>query len=389
MRLRIPAFVLFVALACSIVAAAPSSQTPEPKPMGTKVSRFSNPYKLPTKLFDLWNSLTLEEKIGQMIMVYMAPPNFTVENNFGGILVMKPHLSNLNLFQRNLEKISSRIKVPLLVTIDQEGGSVNRVSNIDHKWNKTPSAKEMRDMEPAAIEKVAGDIGKTLHDAGFNFNLAPTLDPAFDIHGKETFMERWGRSWIGIESAEKARAFVRGMKASGITSVSKHFPGYDSEMNSDLQMAESDAPESKIREYAKFFKALTPDVPVVMMSSVRYTKISNAPAVFEKRIVKMAHDLDDDIVVLTDDLWGKTLRGWISGPDAPLQDPYPASEFKKVVMAALDAGNDMFIITYPAKAIDMKNTLTELATQNKDYLVRIEKSIARILKMKYKAGIIK
>ena len=81
MRLRIPAFVLFVALACSIVAAAPSSQTPEPKPMGTKVSRFNNPYKLPTKLFDLWNSLTLEEKIGQMIMVYMAPPNFTVENN--------------------------------------------------------------------------------------------------------------------------------------------------------------------------------------------------------------------------------------------------------------------------------------------------------------------
>ncbi len=389
MRLRILAFVLFIALACSIVAAAPSNQAPGSKPMGTKVSRFNNPYKLPSELFDLWNSLTLDEKIGQMIIVYMAPPNFTVENNFGGILVMKPHLSNLNLFQKNLEKISSRIKVPMLVTIDQEGGSVNRISNIDHKWNKTPGAKEMRDMEPAAIEKVASNIGKTLHDAGFNLNLAPTLDPAFDIHGKETFMEHWGRSWNGIESAEKARAFVRGMKASGIASASKHSPGYDSEQNSDLQMAESDAPESTIREYAKFFKALTPDVPIVMMSSVRYTKISKAPAVFEKRLVKMAHDLDDDIVVLTDDLWGKTLRGWISGADAPLQDPYPASEFKKVVMAALDAGNDMFIITYPAKAIDMKKTLTELAIQNKDYLVRIEKSIARILKMKYRAGIIK
>ena len=389
MRLRIPAFVLFVALACSIAAAAPSNQAPEPKPMGTKVSRDNNPYKLPSKLFDLWNSLTLEEKIGQMIVVYMAPPNFTVENNFGGILVMKPHLSNLELYRKNLERISSRIKVPPLVTIDQEGGKVNRVNTLDPKWIKTPSAKEMRDMEPEAIEEVAKGIGKTLHDAGFNLNLAPTLDPAFDIHGKETFIEHWERSWNGIENAEKARAFVRGMKQNGIASVSKHFPGYDSEMNSDLQMAESDAPESKIREYAKFFKALTPDVPVIMMSSVRYTKISNAPAVFEKRLVKMAHDLDDDIVVLTDDLWGKTLRGWISGLDTPLQDPYPASEFKKVVKAALDAGNDMFIITYPAKAIDMKNTLTELATQNKDYLVRIEKSIARILKMKHKAGIIK
>ena len=389
MRLRIPAFVLFVALACSIAAAAPSNQMPGPKPMGTKVSRDNNPYKLPSELFDLWNSLTLEEKIGQMIVVYMAPPNFTVENNFGGILVMKPHLSNLEMYRKNLERISSRIKVPPLVTIDQEGGKVNRVNTLDPKWIKTPSAKEMRDMEPEAIEEVAKGIGKTLHGAGFNLNLAPTLDPAFDIHGKETFIEHWERSWNGIENAEKARAFVRGMKQNGIASVSKHFPGYDSEMNSDLQMAESDAPESKIREYAKFFKALTPDVPVIMMSSVRYTKISNAPAVFEKRLVKMAHDLDDDIVVLTDDLWGKTLRGWISGLDTPLQDPYPASEFKKVVMAALDAGNDMFIITYPAKAIDMKKTITELAIQDKNYLVRIEKSIARILKMKYKAGIIK
>ena len=389
MRLRIPAFVLFVALACSFATAAPENQAPESKPMGTKVSRFSNPNKLPSELFDLWNSMTLDEKIGQMIMVYMSPPNFTVENNFGGILVMKPHLSNMNLFRKNLGKITSRMKVPLLVTIDQEGGGVNRVSNIDSKWNKTPSAKEMRDMEAGAIEKTASSIGATLKSAGFNLNLAPTLDPAFDIHGKETFMEHWGRSWMGIENAEKARAFVRGMRQSGIVSVSKHFPGYDSEQNSDLQMAESDAPESKIREYAKFFKTLVPDVPIVMMSSVRYTKISNAPAVFEKRLVKMAHNLDDDIVVLTDDLWGKTLRGWISGPDAALHDPYPDSEFKKVVIAALDAGNDMFIITYPAKAVDMKKTMAELATQNKNYLVRIEKSVARILKMKFKAGLIK
>jgi beta-N-acetylhexosaminidase len=58
-------------------------------------------------------------------------------------------------------------------------------------------------------------------------------------------------------------------------------------------------------------------------------------------------------------------------------------------MAALDAGNDMFMTTYPVKAVDMKNTLVELARQNKDYLIRIEKSTARILKMKFRAGIIR
>lgn len=368
MRLRIFFFCLLAAFACSFAAEAPRG--------------------LPKELRPLWNSLTLEEKIGQMIMVYMAPPNFTVTNNFGGILVMKPHLLNMDLFRKNLEKISSRIKVPLLVTIDQEGGTVNRAVNIDRKWEKTPSAKEMRESEPAAIERTAREVGKTLHDAGFNLNLAPTLDPAFDSHGKETFMEHWNRSWNGIENAEKVRAFVKGMRASGIISASKHFPGYDSDKNSDLQMAESDASESRIKEYVKFFRALSPDIPIVMMSSVRYTKISNAPAVFEKKLVKMAHDLDDDIVVLTDDLWGSSLRGWISGPGTPLNDPYPASEFKKVVTAALDAGNDMFIITYPAKAVDIKNFILDRAMNDKAFLARIEKSVVRILKMKLRAGLL-
>ena len=56
--------------------------------------------------------------------------------------------------------------------------------------------------------------------------------------------------------------------------------------------------------------------------------------------------------------------------------------------AALDAGNDMFMTTYPTKAVDMKNTLLELARQSDDYLVRIEKSVARILKMKFRTGLL-
>lgn len=369
-------------LLCGFATAAPAN-TAQP------VSAKNNPYNLPAELFPLWNSMSLEEKVGQMIMVYMAPPKFTVENHFGGVLVMNPHLSNMNLFRRNLKEISSRAKVPLLVTIDQEGGSVNRISKINRKWDKTPSAKDMRGMETDEVFKIADDIGKTLHDAGINLNLAPTLDPAKNFHGRETFMEHWNRSWGDTSNVEKVRAFVNAMKGVGIISASKHFPGYDSETNSDLQEAKSDAPESKIREYTEFFRLLAHDVPIVMMSSVIYESVSEAPAVFEPKFVKMAHDIDDDIVVLTDDLWGTNLRTWISGPEKVKLDPYPASEFKKVTMAALDAGNDMFMTTFPAKAVDLKNNLVLLAQKDKKYLERIEKSVARILKMKFRAGLIK
>ena len=371
-----------VFLLCGSAIAAPVNNA---KPVSAK----NNPYKLPAELFPLWNSLTLEEKVGQMIMVYMAPPKFTVENHFGGVLVMNPHLSNMNLFKRNLDNIRSKAKIPLLVTIDQEGGSVNRVKNIDRKWEKTPNAREMRDMSPDTVFKLSSGIGQTLKDAGINLNLAPVLDPATNSRNSETFMEHWNRTWLDTTNIDKVRAFVNGMKSSGVISASKHFPGYDSETNSDLQEATSDASEERIRSYTEFFKKLSADVPVIMMSSVSYTSISKAPAVFEPKIVKMAHDIDDDIVVLTDDLWGANLRTWISGPEVAKKDPYPASEFKKVVMAALDAGNDMFMITFPAKAVDMKNHLVTLASKDKKYLARIEASVARILKMKFRTGLIK
>ena len=350
---------------------------------------FAAPRDLPKELLPLWNSMTLDEKVGQMIMVYMSPPNFVIENKFGGVLVMNPHLSNLNLFVRNLANIRSRAKVPLLVTIDQEGGDVNRAKNIDRKWEKTPSAKEMRDMEPDVVFKLSNEIGKTLHDVGFNLNLAPVLDPPTDIHDKVTHIERWGRCWGDTSNVEKVRAFVKAMKDNGIASASKHFPGYDSETNSDLHEARSDAPEGKIREYTEFFRLLAPDVPIIMMSSVIYESVSGAPAVFEPKFVKMAHDIDDDIVVLTDDLWGTNLRSWISGPEVAKKEPYPASEFRKVVKAALDAGNDMFMITFPAKAVEIRKLLVEMAGSDKQVLARIEKSCARILKMKYRAGLLK
>jgi beta-N-acetylhexosaminidase len=52
------------------------------------------------------------------------------------------------------------------------------------------------------------------------------------------------------------------------------------------------------------------------------------------------------------------------------------------------AGNDMFMITYPQKAVEMVNYLEALSKQSKYYRERIEESSARILKMKFKAGLL-
>ena len=368
--------------------AVESETLPKTEPMGTVVSFENNPNYLPPKLFALWNSLTLEEKIGQTIMVYMSSPEMIAENNLGGILAMGPHLADMKLFKRNLGKISSRIKVPLLVSIDQEGGNVSRVGRFDSTWRETPGPQEMRNMPPEHIVPIARDIAITLKETGFNLNLAPAIDPVLTFDGKVSFMERYKRSWGGLSNVFRVEAFIEGMKQGGVACVLKHFPGYDSEQDSDVQVAFSRSSKKRVVENIQMFKDLSNKVHAIMMSSVRYREISDAPAVFEKKIVDMAHEFDEDLVVMTDHLWGTTLLSWISGPELAKSKSYPDTEFKKVLKAAFDAGNDIFLITNSAKAPAMKKYLLELALQDKANLERLERSVARVLKLKYRMGLI-
>lgn len=350
----------------------------------------SLPFGMPKELMPLWNSLSVKQMAAQMVMVYLSPESFLVEHEFGAVLVMKNHLKDTAAFKSRIAATNSQLKIPLLVASDQEGGRVNRLGGISQKWSSAPSAKEMRQMPTDSIEAIAQDIGAELMNLGINMNLAPVLDPAFDHRQKKSFMEESHRSWGSDSTREdKVRAFVQGMRNSGVICVSKHFPGYDSWTNSDHQIAISSSPKSKMSENYTFFKNLANDIPVTMMSSVRFVRISGRPAVFEPKIVRMARKMNEETVILTDDLWGVSLRAWVSGTERVTTKNYPKKDFRKLIRTALDAGNDMFMITYPAKAVEMINYLDALAKQNPKYKARIEESAARILKLKYRAGILK
>ncbi|MCQ2054831.1 MAG: hypothetical protein MJY82_06015 [Fibrobacter sp.] len=349
----------------------------------------SNPYNIPEAILPLWDSLTIKQKAAQMVMVYLSPANFLIENEFGAVLVMKSHLKDTAAFKERIRTANEGLRIPLLVASDQEGGQVNRIGGISEKWKKAPSAKQMRNMENDSIEQIAQSIGEELKELSINLNLAPVLDPALDHRGKKSFMEVSNRSWQKDSlSTEKVRAFVRGMRNSGISCVSKHFPGYDSWTNSDHQIAISSSPKTKMSENYQFFKELANDIPFTMMSSVRFVRVSSRPAVFEPKIVRMARKMSPDIVILTDDLWGVSLRAWVSGTERVTSKNYPKKDFRKLIRTALMAGNDMFMITYPAKAVEMINYLDALSKQGDSYKKRIEESAARILKMKYNAGLL-
>ena len=350
-----------------------------------------NPYNLPDELMPLWNSMSMRQKAGQMIMVFLTTTQFVIENEIGGLLITGKHLRESKETIRKIDEINSSLKIPVFTASDQEGGIVNRLASFSDNWRHTPSALEMRRMDTTQIHKLAKKIGRALKDLKINMNLAPVLDPSKDHRGTNSFMEESRRSWGNDTSnAYKIRAFVNGMHDNGIICVSKHVPGYDSWTNSDLQIAISASPKETIQKNVRFFKTLAQDIPVTMMSSVQFIRISNRPAVFDKNIVKMVRQYAPDMVMLTDDLWGTSLRTWASGKTqiAP-RKAYPDKDFKRLVTAIIDAGNDILMISYTSKAKDMLNIMMELSDKSSKYKKRIEESAARILKLKYKMGLLK
>lgn len=343
---------------------------------------------VPAEILEFWRSLPLKEKAAQTLMVYMPSGEYVAKHKFGGVLIMKSHFADTAKLRRDLEVANAGLKVPLLVATDQEGGKVNRLRGADPQWANLPSAKKMRAMSEDSVFALAQEVGAALAHYGINMNLAPVLDPPRDHRNKPSFMEVSDRSFGQADSAEKVlRAFAKGMKASGVISTSKHFPGYDSWTNSDHQIAISAAPRERVKRNAQLFGTLSDDIPVIMMSSVRFIRYSNKPAVFDTRITGLARQVAPNAILLTDDLWGASLRAWISGKERVQSKGYPTADFRKLIRTIIWAGNDMFMTTYPAKAVEMIQYMEQLGKKSPEYRQKIELAAARILRLKYTNGL--
>ncbi|OYT57009.1 MAG: hypothetical protein B6U68_02435, partial [Candidatus Aenigmarchaeota archaeon ex4484_14] len=158
------------------------------------------------------SSLTLKQKIAQMIITYENSENVDVLQNMliGGIyLGAKPtktdFIDTINNFQNNAT-------IPFFVAVDLEG-----CENPFENFQKFPTLREIETKEEAY--QVGYEEGKLLNELGFNINFAPVLDLTDTI---------WNcRNFVGTpeEIAEKGANYIKGLQENGIIATSKHYPG--------------------------------------------------------------------------------------------------------------------------------------------------------------------
>ena len=199
----------------------------------------------------LLSRLTAAEKAGQMVIVYNTDIDFLREHNVGGIILFKPMVTDSLLLKRELEQKQRAMAIPLLVCIDQEGGTINRLGNLA-RFATTPAAVELTGLPDRVVRSNAAELTDFLLSVGININFAPCLDPARSLAtGQPTYMADHQRSFGDSPAliTRKAGAFLSGVSQAGGLAVVKHFPGYDAPQNSDQRLTVSPASAESIAQY--------------------------------------------------------------------------------------------------------------------------------------------
>ena len=298
----------------------------------------------------------------------------------GGIVYFAKNLEDREQTIALLENTQSYAKIPLFLGVDEEGGTVSRVGSNPELG--VPSVGDMRSLgkqqDPAAAYAAGQDIGSGLHALGFNLDFAPVADVA---QGADSVI---GSRSFGSDAelcASLAGVIVKSLRAEGIVSCLKHFPGYGSATVDDhngTSIVEKSLSELETCDLVPFQSIIASEesVPFVMVSHLSYPNVtgSDTPADLSSSIVTdiLRDKLDYQNVIITD-----------SHAMASITDHYSAGE---AAVKALAAGCDMILMPSDLQAaFDAVKAAVADGTLSQ---TRIDESVLRILTVKAEYGII-
>jgi len=191
-------------------------------------------------------SKTLDQLVGQLIIAGFRSDKvsnnsnivrYIKEYNLSGVILYDQDIEKNKLGSRNI-KSPAQLKMltdnlqsisdnPLFISIDQEGGNVNRL-NSSYGFPEFPSWQHIGLLDNDLITKqFAESMSETMTSTGINLNFAPVLDLDY---GEKTYIGKLERAFSGDPKLviEHSKIFIDTMKNDNIISCGKHFPGQGS-----------------------------------------------------------------------------------------------------------------------------------------------------------------
>ena len=179
--------------------------------------------------------LTLREKVSQMLIIKIFGKEMTEkekkiirEYKIGGVILYRKNYDSYEEMLKIINEIKKINKesgnIPLFISIDQEGGRVNRMPR---ELKNIKSAGKLASKQNIELIREAGKItAKMLKESGFNMNYAPVLDIQRFENGHAIGDRCYGKN--AEEVSKNGIEVMKELSKGGIIPVVKHFPGHGS-----------------------------------------------------------------------------------------------------------------------------------------------------------------
>lgn len=398
-------------MACAMAACAPAPQasTPPGTPAGETSpagSAAPSPSTIPSvatdpspttttsastpvaSCVDVGADLSLEEAVGQLYMVGVSTSGLdeataeAISSNLVGSVVL---LGNSTAGADAISQVTRDVAalspdgLPILVAVDQEGGTVQRLQGPG--FSAIPPATEQARLAPEELREAARGWGDELADVGVHMNLAPVADvvpPEKQESNAPIGALRRNYGTDVTATAESVAAFVAGMSDAGVATSLKHFPGLGQvTANTDFDVAVDDAVVPGDADWASFVAGIDAGASSVMVSSAIFTRLDpDNEGVFSSTVVTdiLREQLGYDRVAIADDL----------GAAAAVADVPPAERGVRFI----EAGGDLVINADPAIMGPMVQATLDRASEDPAFTQRVRESAARVLALKASAGLL-
>lgn len=331
--------------------------------------------------------MSLDDKIGQLIMLEYNQPNYSSDLDYavntlhvGGVIMYEFQMTSFNQTKGDIAHMQQRANIPLLISTDEEGGPyVHRLKNIYGLRMSATQIEQTGDINVATQQGLK--VSQQLAALGINEDLTPDVD-VNQVNGYDMVTRTFGETPGQV--IKFAGAYMKAMQGNGTIACIKHFPGLGGatpDAHQTLPVVNSSRQQIYDIDLAPFKAFIQSPDKLLNPGMIMPTDVL-MPAIDPKYPAELSHIFMTDIlrnefhydgVVLTDALYMQGIaKTWDQDTAAVM---------------ALQAGNDMLLgANGSQQTITMINAIKRALQDGRLSKARIDESVTRIiaLKMQYR-----
>ena len=327
--------------------------------------------------------MTLRQKVGQMFMVSFSGTSINSSMAWvlrhwqpGGITLFGDNVASVGQVRRLNASLQKASRQPLLISIDQEGGEVNRITS---GIKVLPSEQVLGQRNnPSQLRADTTTVGRQLHALGVNMNLAPVLDVATNPNSSIARFQRSFGANARIDSSLGVAA-IQGYQSGGIAATAKHVIGLgttpvDPQFTLPVVRLNS---QQWVQQLLPFRSAVNSHVDAIMVTHVSLPghTAANTPASLSHNIVTgvLRNQLKYGGLIMTDSL----TMGGVTGHLSTAQ----------IAIMAVNAGDDVLLYANggplpPGIITKAANAVIGAVKSGKISMQRVNSAVTRILTLK-------